>query len=977
MPRLFDLLSENTDDKTLSSLRKIASKKEKDGREKHSRQNGQGNQGKYKKHDLYESLDFVALDLETTGLDDKTDRIIEIGAVKFLAGHETEEFSTFVNPGIAIPAHITTLTGITSDDVKEAPAFAQVAKKIIDFIGDLPICGHQIDFDVNFLNEEFKRTAMPKVFIQQLDTALLARLVTLPITRYTLKHVAAALGVSLERAHRALDDARASGNIALRLMPKLAELPINLRAVMAHCAPPSIVKSYLFKTLERESYDLDLAPPALPRPPKKLTSAGPFVEIDIKEVEKEFGDGGVLSQVLPGFAPRPSQIQMAAAVADAFNSGACLVAEAGPGTGKSLAYLVPAARFALKNNRRVLVSTHTRNLQDQLIAKDIPIVKKITGGDLRSTVLKGRANYLCRRRFMRLLSGELGDFSYRERMGMLPLIRWAQETKTGDIEEQSQFNIRWFSRLWHSVCADAHFCEGRRCAEFHSCFLQQARQRALGSHLVVINHSLFFSEICAESSFLGRLGPIVFDEAHHIESCGHRHLRVDLDTNRCNAFVAQAANLDKEIKKGGEGTADAAREPRFKPIVKRLRAAVKAFLEAVHGWAKAHEGIRGEYQIEYGAETFSNNADCLGLTTILSELQDEVRLFSQTLEAAGPKGEDRLLSAECLTVSDRTSQLKADLLYLTAAATPDHVFYLEGNIEKGWVKLIGVPLDVGAVLSPLWETNDGACIFTSATLSVAGSMDYFMARVGLAQGTRGATRCERFKSPFSPSQAIRGALVGGPEVDAPDYPAHVAAVAARLLSSFDKNILVLFTANAMLLSVYGRLKQTALPSGCTVLAQGISGNRQAVLDEFKRQNRCVLLGADSFWEGVDVPGKACEIVLIPRLPFPVPTHPLTAALARKREQEKGDSFFSFLVPEAVIRFRQGTGRLIRTSEDKGALIVLDGRIITKGYGRRFSSSLDGPFTSFASLDDMVNTLGVFFKGEKPEGGLTYVPLEEA
>ena len=470
--------------------------------------------------------------------------------------------------------------------------------------------------------------------------------------------------MTLERAHRALDDARASGRVALHLMPKLAEIPLAIRAVMAHCAPPSIVKNYLFKTLDKESYDLDLSPPALPKPPKKLSAAEPFAGIDAEEVEKAFGAASALSQAIQDFSPRPSQTAMAAAVAEALSQKTCLVAEAGPGTGKSLAYLVPAALVAIKNDCRVLVSTHTRNLQDQLIAKDIPVVKKIMGGGLRSTVLKGRANYLCQRRFRRLLAGELGDFSYRERMGMLPLIRWAQETKTGDIEEQNQFNIRWYSRVWHAVSAEAHFCEGRRCTEFSSCFLQQARQRALGSHIVVINHSLFFSEICAESSFLGRLGPIVFDEAHHLESCGHRHLRTDIDTNRCNAFLDMVTNLDKEMKKREAAGNAAVKEAEFKPVVKRLRSAVKAFLEEAGAFAGARRGLAAEYQIEYTAETFSQKPDCLGLDTALADLQDELRLCSQKLEAASQKDGNRLLMAECLTVGDRASQLKADLGYL-------------------------------------------------------------------------------------------------------------------------------------------------------------------------------------------------------------------------------------------------------------------------------------------------------------------------
>ncbi|HUI92404.1 MAG TPA: helicase C-terminal domain-containing protein [Chitinivibrionales bacterium] len=976
MPRLFDLLSENTSDKTISSLRKIAGKDNKINRAGKS----QGGINKEKpdnkppkKHDLYHTLEFVALDLETTGLDFKNDRIIEIGAVRFSSKGPGEEFSTFVNPGMPIPQHITRLTGIANENVAAAPSFKDIAPKLNEFIADAPICGHQVDFDINFLNEEFRRIALPKVFVQQVDTALLSRIVDLELSRFTLGHVARAVGVPLENAHRALDDARASGNVALVLLPMLAKIPVAVRSVMAHAAPPSVVKYFLVKSLEKESYSLDLSPAALPKPPKKLVPEDPPLSVEPDRVVKLFEPNGPLSHAMKGFLPRSSQTRMAAAAAAAFNDKTCLVAEAGAGTGKSLAYLVPAAMYALKNNCRVLVSTHTRNLQDQLVGKDLPVVKKAAGDGLRFSVLKGRANYLCQNRFRRLLAGELGDFSYRERMGMLPLIRWAQETKTGDIEEQNQFNIRWFSRVWHAISAEAHFCEGRRCAEYSCCFLQQARQRALGSHIVVINHALFFSEICAESSFLGRLGPVVFDEAHHLEACGHRHLRTELDSNRCAAFLDQVSNLDKELKKRDEKGGAPVKEAEFKPLAKRLRADVKAFLDGGLAWAHSKTPPSAEFQLDYAAETFSQNAAALSLVNSLADVQDCLHRFSQLCGDGDP---DKELSAEILSCNDAASQLKADLTYLTAAATEDHVFWAEGNLEKGWIKLCGVPLDVGAILAPLWEANESGMVFASATLSVCGSMEYFMRKVGLSGGRAAATQCEVFESPFSASQAVRCGVRNGPDVESPQYPAHVADAVLRLLGAFDKNILVLFTANSMLNAVYERIRSQVPKDDCTLLAQGVSGNRQAILDEFLHTKRAVLLGADSFWEGVDVPGKACEIVIIARLPFPVPTHPLTKALCRKVEEEKGESFMSYSVPEAVIRFRQGTGRLIRTLEDRGALVVLDNRVFTKGYGKQFTGCLDGSFTRFDTLDEMLNGVRAFFDGETTETKITYVPIEE-
>jgi predicted DnaQ family exonuclease/DinG family helicase len=973
MPRLFDLLSENTDDETISELRKIARKKPSE--DPANRGDGRG-KGHPNISDIIGRLDFVALDLETTGLDNKNDRIMEIGAIKFIGGRATEEYSTFVNPTTPIPGAITTLTGIKNEDVATAPTFESIAAKLIDFIADLPLCGHQVEFDINFLNEEYKRASLPKVFMKQIDTALLARIVMPALTRYTLKYVARTLGIPLDRAHRALDDARASGNVAISLVPKLCELPLKVRAVMAHCAPPSLVRQVLNASLAHEKYVLDLSASVLPRPPKKLAPRDEFEPIDVEEVRGLFADNGGLARALEGYSERPSQTGMAVCVAEALSNTTTLVAEAGTGTGKSLAYCLPAALFAVKNDCRILVSTHTRNLQDQLVAHDLPVVKKLAGDAFRFSVLKGRANYLCQQRFRRLLAGELGDFSYRERMGMLPLIRWAQETATGDIEEQNQFNIKWFGRIWHMICAESHSCEGRRCPQFHNCYLQIARQRALGSHIVVINHALFFSELCAESSFLGRVGPIVFDEAHHLEACGHRHLRTEVDSNRLASFLDTAANTGKAIKKREEKRVPGISEQEYKPVIKRLRQQVKAFLDRGLMWAKETTHAPAEFQTEYTGEAFSQSAEYLALDSVFAELQDVLHRFSQAAADCGGSEDDRQFASEIISLSEATSQLKADCLYLTMAATDDHVFWCEGNAAKGWIKLCGVPLDVGAILASIWEQNEAGRIFTSATLSVSGSMDYFMRKVGISGAP--SARCEIFSSPFSASQSIRGGIRQAPALESPGYPSYVADTVLALLNAFDKNVLVLFTANAMLGAVYDLLKRRTTGETCTILAQGFSGNRQAILEEFKLTRRAVLLGADSFWEGIDVPGKACEIVMISRLPFPVPTHPLTKALCRKVEQEKGESFISFSVPEAVIRFRQGTGRLIRTKDDRGALVVLDNRIFTKGYGKHFTSSLGGAFAEFPTVDDMVAAVKAFFTNAalEPSSSITYVPIED-
>jgi predicted DnaQ family exonuclease/DinG family helicase len=905
--------------------------------------------------------DFIAIDFETTGLNAKTDRVMEIGAVKFLAGKPAGEFSTFVNPCAAIPQHITRLTGITGKDVEVAPVFGDVADKLLEFIGSLPLCGHQVEFDINFLNEELRRLGREKLLCQQLDSAALSRLVLTDLSGFTLGQVARSIGIDLKNAHRALDDARASGLVAARLVPKLMDIEPQVRLLMAKFAPQSLIKTLLYQSAGGRSAHSQRRP--LPALPPKLAVCDKPVPINEKNVEGCFADGGSLSCHIDGYAVRPAQVQMALAVAQTLNSGGYLAAEAGTGVGKSMAYLIPAALWARENKARVFVSTYTRNVGDQLVTRDLPAVRKIVGDPFSYSVLKGRANYLCVNRWRRLLAGEHGNLSPRERMAVLPLIRWAEMTTSGDIEEQNLFNRKWFGKVWNLVSAESHGCDGRRCPFSEECFLQRARRAALGANIVVINHSLFFSEICAESSFLGKIGPIVFDEAHHIEDCGHRHLRVELDTNRVTRFLDSLDSLLKVLLKGNNEASDDNHDEvkRFKAAIRRVRKSSRVFLDNCVQWVmETYKAAPASYQFAYRDNPFDAGRGPSAFGADIVDLLDSAIDLQKSRRDRGEGNDD--VSVDIQSCVERVSQFKADFQYLYAGLTDDHVFWIEGDREKGWVKLCGVPLDIGEILSAVWGVHTGAVVFTSATLSVMGSIDYFRDKAGLTSRHGGKLVFESFGKPFSSSQMFRTAVKSPMDPDSADYPRFVADAVLSLLGTFEKNVLVLFTSNAMLSAVYDMMRRDErLPRDATVLAQNLSGSRQVMLDLFKKSRRTALLGADSFWEGIDVPGGECEIVVVPRLPFLVPSHPLTQALSkRSEERDEGGSFMSYAMPEALIRFRQGAGRLIRTASDRGAFVVLDRRIVEKPYGKMFTKALDGEFVYPQNIEEMLGSLHEFF-----------------
>jgi len=937
--------------------------------------------------------DFVAIDVETTGLDFKNNRVIEVGAVRFTGGKPEEEFSTFINAGVPIPGHISRMTHISNDDVRTAPRFEDVAIKLLEFIGALPLCGHQIEFDLTFINAELKRAGFPEITPQVIDSVLLARVLFQRAGRFSLKHVCNELAIPLDNAHRALHDARASGMAAVRLIPMFEEQPLPIRQALAAFAPGSMFKTLAIRSLHGARYGINLKDgEPLPGRLPKIDTPENFTAVDPAQIEALFSgsgggaDTGDIGKVVKGFIPRHAQKEMAVSVIHALNDNGILAAEAGTGTGKSLAYLVPAALHALKNNCRVIVSTHTRNLQDQLINNDLPAASALCGKELRFAKLKGRNNYLCRSRFYKMLRGEAGSLSPRERGAVLPLVVWSQNTESGDIEEQTFFNPKWFFKIWNLISADSQDCSGRRCPYYSTCFLHRARALAQTSHIVVINHALFYSDICSETSFLGEIGSIIFDEAHHLESSGHQHLRTELDTNRTTAFVDKLQNLLHTASEHKDVADVKGFEKELKDHLKHIRKRAQDLLKEIDGWASyENPKAEAEYEIAINEDSLRHLLQPAVFDITLGELQDTFHHFRQVL-AAADRDKVEELREEASACAEQTSQLRADLQYLTAAKTEDHVFWVEGNHEKKWTKLCGVPLDISELLAQIWERCTGGIVFTSATLATQGSMDYFKRAAGL-ESFADRTQTIVLPSPYGANQTLFGAFPRCPEPDNPAFAQFIADAAAKIHSKLGKNILVLFTSNAMLGKVYSCLTSREDVDQNGILAQGFGGNRNSMLEQFKSQSGMILLGTDSFWEGVDAPGESCEAVIIPRLPFPVPSHPLTQALGRRMEELYGSSFFNYSVPEAVIKFRQGAGRLIRSASDRGILLVLDNRIVTKAYGKQFSRAIESKINEFESVDGMIETAREFFespdkfntsdtRADAPESNITYIPFED-
>jgi ATP-dependent DNA helicase DinG len=639
------------------------------------------------------------------------------------------------------------------------------------------------------------------------------------------------------------------------------------------------------------------------------------------------GPGGALSRVLPGYEPRPPQLTMAARVEDALAHGRALLVEAGTGTGKTLAYLLPAARSGLK----VVVSTATKTLQEQLAEKDVPLLRAL-GVDAKVAFLKGRQNYLCLLRFDQFLRNP--TFAVREEAAIFEGIAdWAETTQTGDRAELSELPENLAS--WRDLSASADQCIGAKCAHYDRCFVFRMRRLAAEADVIVVNHHLFFADLALRSSSAGDTGAavlpkydaVIFDEAHAVEEVATEHFGAQLSSFRVGELArdalkalqarpqrVEAAGLATRLLKEGRDFFDVALETAPERQTHLLRSSRKGgggppSVQSENRWALL-PGALGPADAER------------------QRLQEMVRALGAALSAGGDD-ELALLERRCLA-------LNADLeLFSEGQRRPDLIHWAESR--AGHLFLHASPIDVAGLLQDKLYDRIGPVVFTSATLAVGGQMEYFARRIGLSDDTGPLFPLETqvLASPFDyEAHAAIYLPKQMPEPQDPDFPGAVADELRALLPITGGRAFVLFTSLKNMRAVHALLADE-LP--WQVLLQGDAPKGQ-LLKRF-RDRPSVLFASQSFWEGVDVPGEALSLVVIDKLPFASPGEPIVAARIERLRADGQDAFYGYQVPQAALALKQGFGRLIRNATDRGIVAVLDGRVTRKGYGRLFLETL--------------------------------------
>jgi len=640
----------------------------------------------------------------------------------------------------------------------------------------------------------------------------------------------------------------------------------------------------------------------------------------VERVRTIFSEDGLLSKA-KNFEFRPQQQEMAVAVARALEEDRHLVVEAGTGVGKSLAYLVPSILFALEQHKKAIISTHTINLQEQLLHKDIPILKKTLPVEFEAALMKGRQNYLCPRRLERALQSSKELFTGPEETELTRIAEWSSTTRDGSL---SDLSIEPDPKVWTQVCSEAHICTQKTCGQNPRCFYQQARKRLLAADLIVLNHTLLFMLLGSpaeqqerESGFLFPNDFIIFDEAHTVEQVASKQIGVGVSQYGLRSTIQRLYN---------------ARTRKGLFTVMRDAAGVRLAAELIDDPEKFFDAVELKSDFRKGREFRVRDVDLVP-DTITGRL---VALQARIAEAV-KLADDEILKAELQEFARRIRDARDGISIFLEQSAPQHVYWVERTGKTAqFLSLNAAPVDLAPVLRRMIFRDNSCSIMTSATLAVGREdLAYFRERIG-------ATEAEPLQlgSPFDFQKQMKIFVVKKmPDPRDATYQKELERWIAHFVEKTDGSAFVLFTSYRDMQQVAGEMEKFFAKSKMNLLVQGGGAPRSKLLEQFKTTPRSVLFGTDSFWGGVDVPGEALSNVIITRLPFAVPDTPLIEAKLELVQERGGDAFTEYSLPEAILKLRQGVGRLIRTKTDRGIIVILDNRIVTKPYGRSFMQAL--------------------------------------
>ena len=904
--------------------------------------------------------DVIVLDTETTGLSCAENELIEISAARLRGREVVDRFDTFVHPNGLIPLEITELTSITNADVAHAPRAEEAVAALEEFVQGCPVIAHNATFDRSFIESVKGGVRVSDIWI---DSLALSRIALPRLSSHKLATMAELFGC-VAVSHRASDDVEALCGVWRILLCALTDLPGGLMRLLADMHPDvrwpyRPIFSFLAGERQGETFSLEAA-----RAQVMQADAEPdHIDADElpgltmprrDEIELRYAPGGLVNDMYASYEPRAEQIVMASEVRDAFATSTHRVIEAGTGVGKSIAYLVPAAEAAKRNKITVGIATKSNNLTDQLMYQELPKLARELDGGLSFCALKGFDHYPCLLKLESLAAGR-EITTNRDPADTLTAIAvlyaFACQSPTGDLDS---LGIRWRSVNRADLTTSSRECARGNCHFFNrGCFVRCARRRAAKADIVVTNHSLLFRNVAADGKILPPIRHWIIDEAHSVEKEARRQwaLSVSADESRMvferlgGAQSGALGRLTHALASSDAATLFLGLGAKAASSASRASLAMAELFEAVRelsrngkadGYADANIWIGPELRAHRGWEYFEPTA-----RTAIDALDEAEKNLSSLAESVGAENPEMVI--EVADGARRIKEMKSTLSLIVEGADEHYVYSLQVNKARraGGEALTAERMDIGEALAEQWLPEMHSVVFTSATVTVSNSFDHFNHSVGLDRLPKGSFSCVQLESSYN-FQENMAVVVAGDIPDPRDRDAYLAAMENLLVDvhmAMGGSTLTLFTNRRDMEDLYGRVEPRLSRQGLELACQLRGTSVKRLRDRFLSEESSSLFALKAFWEGFDASGATLRCVVIPKLPFANPTEPLSC----ERNVREERAWAKYSLPDAVLEVKQAAGRLIRTSTDRGVLVLADSRLLSKGYGKKFLSSLPSQF----------------------------------
>lgn len=896
---------------------------------------------------------FVVLDLETTGMEPKTDDIIEVALIRYENGKEVDRYEDLIKVDYELPEIIVAITGITDAALKKDGKKREgVMTKVEELLKGAYLVGHNIQFDEGFL----KASGIDLDILGTIDTIPLAQILFPEQLSYSLESLADDFELAHTEKHRAMGDTEATLALFKLIYKNIQALPRDsISEIQKHIPKASWYGGELFMEVRGSSPQTQMkeAREAL-REEKKEEGIQKALEID-----EIFKDGGILQSFWDEYEAREQQVEMSQNVMTAFQEKFHLICEAPTGVGKSLAYLTAAANIAIKNKSKVIISTNTINLQQQLYEKDIPLLQKIykegTGHQgFRAAILKGRSHYLCLRRFAEFKRRP--RFNQEEVILLTKILVWEAKTQTGDSAEIHL--ARHEHLIWDfELCSDKKYCSPVKCKPYGQCYLHRAREIAEEADIIIVNHALLCADLQSDGALLPDFSYLVVDEAHHLEEVATKAYGLDISQENVTLPIKVITNHLEDLRRRYEGSLFESQTAvqLLNPIldhVDELKQTIDNTFSVIALFVNRNVEDSGYIENLLVDKVIRGSDEWLNLSTSVDDLGQKVNEWLKMLRELG----DAVALTEGQEFPEQEEfidELMQEIGLLAEQMTHIKTFFDDEESKTirwlsssytGEVRAHLAPMMIGPILKDELYDKKKSIILTSATMAIqinGGDMSgpephpftYIRTMLGLDESWEEMV----LSSPFNfETQAYVLLPEDALPIMAQKSMDQVSDFFENLIKGVKGNTLGLFTSYRAIEQLYLKLMRTLKNDGTTLLAQRISGGRNKILKAYlNNPANSVLFGTASFWEGVDIKGDALSTLVIHKLPFDMPYDPIF----KVRSDMFNNGFFEYAVPRAILRFRQGFGRLIRSKKDFGAMIVLDERVMSKKYGQMFLDAL--------------------------------------